>query len=362
MKLSELSVTAVRNIAAAKLVDLGDINVIYGENGAGKTTLLECIYMLALARSFRSTALRPIIKRESDSCTVSAKLQLESRGEIALGVQRERRGGFTIRIDGENIRSAVELARVLPLQLINAASYLLIEGGPKQRRQFIDWGVFHVEHRFYEEWRRLQRALKQRNAILRARGGETQILPWDRELAESGEAMDKARARYLRDFEPVFTRMLAKLSDLDGISLHYSRGWEADKPLGKALEESRARDRSRGLTHAGPHRADLKIRAHGDDAGLVLSRGQQKLVASALRLAQSHCFAAQTGRRCLLLVDDLPAEMDSEHQRRLCSLLADQGTQLFITCIEPGEIQRFAWPDSRKTRWFHVKHGEISSV
>ncbi|MGB5325199.1 MAG: DNA replication/repair protein RecF, partial [Pseudomonadales bacterium] len=359
MKLSELNITAVRNIAAAKLTDLGDINVIHGQNGAGKTTVLESIYMLALARSFRSTALRPLIQRDRDSCTVSAKLQLESRGEIALGVQRERRGGFTIRIDGENVRSAVELARILPLQLINAASYLLIEGGPKQRRQFIDWGVFHVEHRFYEEWRRLQRSLKQRNAILRAKGAEAQLLPWDRELTESGEAMDKARARYLQAYEPVFTRMLAQLSDLDGISLRYFRGWEAGMSLGMALEANRVRDRARGLTHAGPHRADLKILAHGEDAGLVLSRGQQKLVASALRLAQSHCLAEQTGRRCLLLVDDLPAEMDSEHQRRLCSLLVDQGTQLFITCIDPGDIRRFDWPDSRRLRWFHVKHGEI---
>ncbi|NND37966.1 MAG: DNA replication/repair protein RecF [Pseudomonadales bacterium] len=362
MKLSTLSIHSVRNVGHAQLAQLGDINIIYGQNGAGKTTVLECIHMLALGRSFRSTALRPVIQRGQDHCVVSGRLQQKNRAPLAIGIQRERKGGFTIRIDGETVRSAVELAKILPLQLINAASYLLIEGGPKLRRQFIDWGVFHVEHRFYEEWRRMQRALKQRNAILRAGGTAQQLLPWDRELIESGEFVHNARLRYLESFCPVFQKMLAELCDLDGISLSYRAGWDKTLSFAEALKASQARDQNRGLTHVGPQRADLKIAAYTEDAGQVLSRGQQKLVVSALRLAQTHCLTEQTGAHCLLLVDDLPAEMDAEHQRRLCGLLAALDMQLFITCIDAGEIERFSWPAGRELQWFHVKQGEITAL
>ncbi|NNC55241.1 MAG: DNA replication/repair protein RecF [Pseudomonadales bacterium] len=362
MKLSSLSIHSVRNVAQAQLPLLGDVNVVYGQNGAGKTTLLECIHMLALGRSFRSTALRPVIQRDQDHCVVSARLQQLDRAEMAIGIRRERSGGFTIRIDGETVRSAIELAKILPVQLINAASYLLIEGGPKQRRQFIDWGVFHVEHRFYDEWRRMQRALKQRNAILRAGGSPQQLVPWDRELIESGEFVHEARQRYLSHFQPVFQQMLAELCDLQGISLAYRSGWDKTLSLAEALGASQARDRSRGLTHVGPQRADLKIAAYAEDAAQVLSRGQQKLVVSALRLAQTRCLVEQTGSKCLLLVDDLPAEMDAGHQRKLCGLLAGLEMQLFITCIDPAEIKRFEWPAGRDTQWFHVKQGEIDAA
>lgn len=360
MKLSSLNISAVRNIADATLPGLGDINIIFGHNGAGKTTVLECIHMLALARSFRSTALKPLIQRDAEQCTVAARLQREGRGEIALGIRRSRSGAAEIRIDGEKMRSALQLAQTLPIQLINASSYMLVDGGPKLRRQFIDWGVFHVEQAFYNEWRRVQRALKQRNATLRAGGGASDLAPWDKELTEAGEAIDSARDRYMRRFLPVFGQMLAQLADLEGISLDYARGWPQDQSLQQAMQESLLRDRARGLSHVGPHRADIRIQAQGVDAAQVLSRGQQKLLVCALRLAQTRCLFEQAATRCLLLVDDLPAEMDAGHQRRLCGLLASQGMQLFITCIDPGELRNFSWPADKDLRWFHVEHGEIA--
>ena len=122
------------------------------------------------------------------------------------------------------------------------------------------------------------------------------------------------------------------------------------------------RDRARGLTHSGPHRADLKVSVHGTDAGQILSRGQQKLVVSALRLAQTDLLRSQTGRRCVLLVDDLPAEMDADHQQRLCTLLGDLDMQLFLTCISSDELARFPWPASKARKLFHVKQGVIVDI
>lgn len=102
--------------------------------------MLEAVHLLGLARSFRSTRLNPVIQYEQAACTVFGEVQLTEGGTSNLGVSRERQGEFTIRIDGQNARSAAQLAELLPLQLINPDSFRLLEGAPKIRRQFLDWG------------------------------------------------------------------------------------------------------------------------------------------------------------------------------------------------------------------------------
>ena len=151
MSLTRVTVTAVRNLHAVTLSPSPRINILHGANGSGKTSVLEAIHLLGLARSFRSLRLQPMIQYEQPACTVFGQVQLPDGGLCSLGVSRERDGDFQIRIDGQNARSAAQLAEALPLQLINPDSFRLLEGAPKIRRQFLDWGVFHVEPRF--PWR-----------------------------------------------------------------------------------------------------------------------------------------------------------------------------------------------------------------
>ena len=175
---------------------MSDINVFTGLNGAGKTSVLEAVYMLGLAKSFRGAQLQPVIHYLSDTCTVFGELELLDDNvakRIAIGVKRLKKGGHKIRVAGKDEKSPMRLAELLPLQLINAASYLLLEGGPKQRRQFIDWGAFHVEHEFYGAWRRMQRSLKQRNGALRSGPAHnTHLTAWDNEFIEAALVVDSA--------------------------------------------------------------------------------------------------------------------------------------------------------------------------
>ena len=161
MSLSRVTVTAVRNLHPVTFSPSPRINILYGANGSGKTSVLEAIHLLGLARSFRSVRLNPVIAHEQQSCTVFGQVELAEGGHSALGISRDRQGEFQIRIDGQNARSAAQLAEILPLQLINPDSFRLLEGAPKIRRQFLDWGVFHVEPRFMSTWQRLQKALRQ---------------------------------------------------------------------------------------------------------------------------------------------------------------------------------------------------------
>lgn len=364
MKLVELDIDGVRNLSNIKLKELGDINFFYGENGSGKTSVLEAIHLLALARSFRSTQLKPVIQYNKDSCTIFGKTQKLIDGgeciEQSLGILRKRSGQLKIRIDGNDIKSVVSLADALPLQLINASSYLLLEGGPKQRRQFLDWGVFHVEPLFYQAWRKAQRAIKQRNALLRSRSSVNQLSPWDNELLVVSEQIDKARSLYMQSFVPLFQTILQKLIELEGIEIVYFPGWNQEFSFAEELKRSLNRDLTRGLTHIGPHRADIKIKIHGIDAGQVLSRGQQKLLVSAMRLAQTELLVRQKQKQSILLIDDLPAEVDTEHQKAFCSVLDEINTQLFITCISSEQLTHFAWKNLQDPKWFHVKQDKIA--
>lgn len=251
---------------------------------------------------------------------------------------------------------------MLPIQLINATSYQLLDAGPKQRRQFMDWGVFHVKHSFYGAWKKLQRCIKQRNAALRQKCPRSQLSLWDQELVQSAESLDLARREYFQLFLPLFSQVLEEVSDLRGISASYFRGWRDDVDLAQAIQDDFQRDSNRGITHSGPHRADLKITVNNLDAAQVLSRGQLKLVVCALRLAQSRLMQEHTGKRCVLLVDDLPAEVDQEHQWRLCEQFDRLDSQLFITCILPDSLAGFPWRSGKELTMFHVKHGQVSPL
>ena len=363
MSLNRITVTGVRNLQPVTLLPSPRINILYGDNGSGKTSVLEAIHMLGLARSFRSARLNPVISHEQQTCTVFGEVASSAAESFsALGVSRQRDGESRIRINGQNVKSATELADALPLQLINPDSFRLLEGAPKLRRQFMDWGVFHVEPRFIGAWQRLQQALRQRNSWLRhgTLDGPAQAA-WSRELALASEEIDGYRRAYIQALRPVFEETLQALVHLDGLQLSYYRGWDKSRTLAEVLASSIDRDRAMGHTQAGPQRADLRLRLGSHNAADILSRGQQKLVVCALRVAQGHLVSEAKRGQCIYLVDDLPSELDEQHRRALCALLEKLNCQVFITCVDSTVLQEGWLPDT-PVSMFHVEHGLVSPV
>jgi len=360
MPLKRLSVTAVRNLHPVTIYPSPHINLIYGDNGSGKTSLLEAIHILGLARSFRSTRLQPVIQHQHDACTVFGELLLDNGVVTSMGITRSKQADYQIRIDGQTVRSTAQLAETLPLQLINPDSFRLLEGAPKQRRQYLDWGVFHVEHQFLVTWQRLQKSLKQRNSLLRrGRIDRLHLGPWEAEIVAASERIDQYRRAYIAKLKPVFEEVLAQLVTLDELTLSYFRGWDKERDLKAVLDSQYERDCQLGHTQAGPQRADLRLRVKGMNAAEVLSRGQQKLVVCALKIAQGYLLKEQ-GRQqdCVFLVDDLPSELDENHRNALCRLLEGLNCQVFITGVEAEQLAR-SWQKETLLTMFHVEHGHI---
>lgn len=342
---------------------LGQINVFYGANGSGKTSVLESIHLLGMARSFRGSSIKSLISHDEQSCTVFGQTLAPSStliSTIPLGVQRNRVGEAQIRIGGRTVRTVAELAEQLPLQVITADSFGLLTGPPGSRRQYLDWGVFHVEQLFFSEWQRFQRCIKQRNKLLR-RGKITkqELAVWTRDLAQSGAAINEYRKGYFEQIVPRFKDIMARLApSLNELELHYRQGWDKQLSYGDALQQGVKTDLEQGYTHSGPQRADIKVTSGGHLAAETLSRGQQKLVVCGLKLAQGHMMSEKGQGQCTYLIDDLPSELDEGHSRLVCAMLASMDAQVFITCVDQDEI-RSVWPENQKIGLFHVEQGTV---
>lgn len=364
MSLERLDVRGVRNLESQSLRDLAAVNVFYGVNGSGKTSLLEAVHLLGLARSFRTAHIKSVITHGETSCTVYGEVR-KSGGVLPVGVQRERDGRLDARVGGTGIRTRAELAQILPLQVIHTDSFKIISGGPTERRQFLDWGVFHVEHQFLTAWQQYQKAIKQRNSLLRRGKISPDLLrPWDEQMAVAGERIDSSRATYMRQLEPAFQHCLEELTPRMGsLELRYRRGWDKDSSLLEALSQSEAADQQQGFTHVGPQRADMRMLIDGKPAAENLSRGQMKVVVCALKLAQGELMRVQGSAPCIYLLDDLAAELDIEHCRKVAEMLDRMEVQQFVTCIQRKDVEAVWQVDEQKDlAMFHVEHGVVNRL
>jgi DNA replication and repair protein RecF len=348
--LRELSVDDVRCLEHVELTLHPQRNLIWGGNGSGKTSLLESIFLLGRGRSFRTRNSERLIRHGQSQLIVFGRTaEVPSQ---ALGIQVSRAEGTRARISGAATGSLTELSQAFPVQVIDPGIHQLVEEGGYRRRRWLDWAVFHVEpSSFAEHWTRYTRSLKQRNAALKTQPAQAQV--WDAELARLGELIAEARGRLLERLQPHWRSAVSSLSGLE-VELHYARGWSQEVPLAEALKDGFARDRTRGLTHAGPHRGDVLVRLRGRPAREVLSRGQQKLVAIAMTLAELYLLQEAGHSATTLLLDDPAAELDAERLGLFIERVRELPCQLVLTSLQP-DFAAFGTPD----RVFHVEQGRV---
>ena len=356
MSLRRLEVRDFRCIESADLEFDSRCNLVSGANASGKTSLLEAIFFLGRGRSFRTPRNETLIRTGAHELLLAGRLD-SGAGVRPVGV-RYSRDGFEAKASGSRVGSLAELATILPVQAIDPEVHRLVEEGPQERRRYLDWGVFHVEPSFIGHWRRYQRALKQRNAALRAEQSESLVRVWDAELVESGEQVATLRQAYAEKLAPHVARVGERLLGAP-VEIILHRGWAADRTLADSLANAWPRDRARGVTHSGPHRADLAVRFEGCLARDRVSRGQQKLAASSLLLGQLRCDAELGSEIALLLVDDPAAELDENHLRGLLQEVGDVSAQLVLTALDPANPALASLPSGHR---FHVEHGRVTRL
>ncbi|PLV62350.1 DNA replication/repair protein RecF [Erwinia sp. E602] len=356
MALTRLLIKDFRNIEHADLALAPGFNFLVGPNGSGKTSVLEAVYTLGHGRAFRSLQAGRVIRHEQEAFVLHGRIAGAER-EVSVGLTKNRNGDSKVRIDGSDGHKVAELAQMLPMQLITPEGFTLLNGGPKYRRAYIDWGCFHNEPGFFTAWSNLKRLLKQRNAALRQVSRYQQIQAWDRELAPLAEQISAWRAAYGEAIAADINATCAQFLPEFQLSFSFQRGWDKETGYADLLERSFERDRALTYTASGPHKADFRIRAEGTPVEDLLSRGQLKLLMCALRLAQGEFLTRQNGQRCLYLIDDFASELDETRRHLLASRLKATRAQVFVSAIAPEQV--FDMTDE-KGKMFHVEQGKIA--
>lgn len=354
--LTRLEVDGFRNLQRLREDLSPRLNLIQGANASGKTSLLEAVHCLCVGKSFRTRKGRELVQWGRERATVFGRLRRQGE-TLRLGVGKGRDGSTEIHRDGKKVESAAGIASLAPVQVVGTEAYALVAEGPWLRRRFLDWGVFHVEPGYGALWQRFRHALRQRNALLRSgRLQEAELDYWDGPVGEAGTALTAARRRYLALLADEAARRLRHWFELE-LEVSLQPGWAGEEDFRAELARQRGRDRDQGFTGRGPHRADLRVRVEGRPAE-SLSRGQQKAVAVALRMAQVAVLRGQD-KGCLVLFDDLAAELDPENRGRVSAFLAEMEVQAFVTATEADAVDVAAWPQRQR---FHVEHGRVAPV
>lgn len=357
MGLEHLECLGFRNLQNIHITPTPGLNIIYGENAAGKTSLLEAIFYISYGRSFRSSQNRDLIQYGSDKLQLIAKFTNQGHS-YQLGIERSSQQQV-IRLNQKNIKTISELSALLPVICLHPDSHHLISAGPENRRQYMDWGVFHVEHGFLHSWRQYKKTLSQRNAALRTQQAMDMCQLWDGALCESAKQIHQARCDYLQNLSPYIQKLAEQLFPKHQVSLDYRQGWPEDISFTEHLNKAILKDREKGFTQYGPHRADIKIKLDGKSAQHSISRGQQKKLLALLKLAQLQYFNESTGQQAVVLFDDLPAELDEDNRKLILNLLSRLDVQLFVTSVQKEQIPTSGW---RSSAMFHVEQGCVTQL
>jgi len=348
----------IRNLRIYEKVEFDahkQINLILGGNACGKTSILEALHLVSTGKSFRTPDVENACRHGSAGLEIKANKQDQGQiYSISIEIRGKKR---RYQLEGNKQARVSDIASRSPILLVSPDSHLQFRLKTSERRSVLDWVLFHVKPSFHEIWAKYQRLLSQRNACLRDGNKQREIETWNHQLVEVGELLTQLRSWATDLLQPVFLETCHFfVPEIENMQLRFHRGWSPEESLFSALEADRDRDRNTGITHSGPHRADLDITVNGVSAKQVSSQGQSKLLFIALRLAQSRLLHQHADKECCILLDDLTAELDLRNQAKVLEEISGQGNQSFITAtfIDQNLIEMMP-----RKKVFHVEQGAL---
>jgi len=333
-RLARLVVRDFRNLAHVELAPPSAGWVVVGENGQGKTNLLEAIHYLQLLRSSRGARDADVVRFGADAFHIAAHVDTDgSCHEVSVGFERAGHRKRA-RLDGAVPERLSDALGALPSVMFAPDDVSLVTGSPAERRRFLDVMLAVTNHSYLVALQQYRAALLRRNAALRSamltggRGADA-IGVWEPALAEYGAALWRQRRSWVASMEDRLEEVCREIGEGGRVRMRYASALAAaDDPrfaLARALEEKRASDLRRGLTHVGPHRDDLVVTLEGRDLRVFGSAGQQRTAAIALRMLEAATVTERRGFAPMFLLDDPFAELDARRSARILSLLEREG-------------------------------------
>ncbi|WP_159816751.1 DNA replication/repair protein RecF [Colwellia sp. 20A7] len=384
MSVVKLVTNNFRNLNDATIDFHSQLNFFVGDNGSGKSSLLEALFFLGHGKSFRTSKLDALACHEKTNFVVSVR----DGNNRQLGLSRDITSGLTtIKIDGEFQNRLSVLAKNIAIQIVTPESFKLFFGGPRERRRFVDLGMFHVKHSFAQQWKNFNRVLKQRNACIRLNNNSSEsnamLAYWTDQFCQLSVEVASVREEYsltlIDELDGWLTILLPNLKSR--VTVQYLRGWPQKRELAEVLFTNQEREAKYGYSLYGAHKFDVKFLLDKQPLETQLSRGQQKLFLLALTFTQAKLIARVERVKPILLIDDIGAELDINSRKALSEALEILDCQVVITAISNDVLTPFfdRFNESNKSdidysenertitkiedyKVFHVKHGEISAM
>ena len=358
MILQQLSINHCRIVKQAELALSPAVNLICGHNGSGKSSILEAVSIISKGRSFRTSRIADVINYTEEALLIRA-VGIQDDETYSIVIERSKTS-TRIRVNQQDVNTQAALSRYLPVTIIDPNSVDLVTGSPGLRRAYVDWIAFYLFPEFHKIWQNYQRILKQRNLCLRVPAYLSALPQWTDELIKSQNQIQDYRERALFVLLPQLMLLSEKLLDDFQLDIKLTTGFaqtledlsfESQKAFYLERRDSEIKS---ARTLAGSHRADLQIYFNGQLAQYSASRGQLKLIAIALLLAQSRSIDPEEKRKGIIAIDDLAAELDGDNKQRLLDCLRGLQQQLLLTTTQSELI-----PLNDDDRMFHVKHGNV---
>lgn len=362
MKISHLSLQDFRSYKNLELPLNEGTHIFIGENGEGKTNIVEAIMYLALLSSHRISTDAPLIKLGAERGYIRAKVSDQDRDTL---IELEINNGKANRakVNQNPVRSQRAISGIVKAICFSPEDLDLVRGDPSERRSFLDHLLIQRNPRLGGVISDYEKALKQRNTLLKARAPESTLAPWNEHLANFGGEIIAARLKLIRELIPHLMNSYENISVKKQPSLEYKSNLDnltEDKEDNKSeilrkIEEVGFQERERGVSLVGPHRDDLLLNLGEHPVKGFASHGESWSIALSLRLASYQLLKAD-GDSPILILDDVFSELDEKRRERLVAL-TNTAEQTLITVAVANDL-----PSELTGSRYQVANGLVTAL
>ena len=361
MQITQLSLTNFRSYNSLDLTLLPGNSIFIGENGEGKTNIVESIIYLSLLESHRVSTNQPLVKLGEERAYIRAKTKSDDDRELLVELEINPQRANRAQINKQPTRSQREILGLVSTTHFSPEDLDLVRGDPSERRRYLDHLLIQESPRYAAIISDYERAVRQRNSLLKARASQQSLQPWDQHVIDFGSQVIEGRLRLLEKLQPHLTSAYRSISIKKDFSIdyrsstpHLTTDKEQNKnSLSTRMDEVRDSERERGVTLVGPHRDDIDLKLNETLVKGFASHGESWSVALSLKLS-SYLLLKSEGKNPILILDDVFSELDLSRREHLTEL-TKTADQTLITVAVADDL-----PKNLHGQHFVVKEGVVS--
>ena len=362
MLITSLNLTNYRSYTSLDLTLGPGVSIFVGKNGEGKTNIAEAILYLTFLNSHRANGNTPLIKLGNQSAYIRAKVKYPER-EILVELEINSDKANRAKVNQNQVRSQKEIFGIVQTIYFSPEDLDIVRGDPGERRRFIDQLLTLRSPRIAGVISDYERAVRQRNSLLKTRASIDALGPWDKQVAELGGELIALRMLALDELKPIFNQVYKGISEIKPADIVYKSSienpslnqGENNEKIMERLISNRGAELERGLTLTGPHRDDLLLILGDHLVKGYASHGESWSIALSLKLATYNLLKSD-GLSPILILDDVFSELDEERRERLAEI-AKTAEQTIITVAVENDL-----PKSITGTRYLVRSGLVSKL